>query len=415
MSSRTDFPPTETTAGDVTDDALQRRVRRAEQLLERAGRHEVASRVAGAAAHELRNHLTGLQGHARLLLEEKPLGDPDRDSLLRIHRASEAVSELVGRFRTVFGAADSGVGELELGEAIESTAPIIRTLAGEWVAVDLDYLESARVEMDAGECRQLLLGLSTHALDRMASGGMLHLSLERDREVADDGRVSRWAVLTVADTGERVSAAELAALLDPLGNDRDPTARFGLGLRTARGIVERAGGRISVRSEADGTRVRVDLPLVDRSGAAAKGDSTAAEASGPKHVLVVDDDDAVREVAVKILRRFGYRIDQANGGRPALDLLESMPAPPDLLLSDIVMPGMNGRQLAEEVQSRHPDLPVLFMSAYTEDEVILHGIRVAEVNFLPKPFTLDGLADAVRKVLAEADAARDGSRGPTGP
>ena len=377
--------------------SLSKRLEIAESLLQRAGHLEAIARAATGGIHEFRNLLTGIQGHTRLLLEEKPLGDPDRDSLLRIASTSARAIDLLSSFRGLVALSDRGPAVVDLETQINAADTVLRMILGDDVVLDVEILEPANVEVRPGALRQMLIGLAMQAVERVQGAGMVRIAVERDRHVSETGDVTRWAVLTVADTGHTMTDSEIAGAMDPLAGIPRAATSLGVGLHLADAAARDAGGHVKVSTSPGGSRVRVYLPLINVSGPDLTEPSEVAGV--PDHILVVDDDDAVRDVAAKILRRMGYRVTTADSGENAVEVLLEMPEAPDMLLSDIVMPGMNGRELSERFRVLHPDKPVLFMSAYTEDEVILRGIRVSEVNFLPKPFTLEGLGEAVRAVL----------------
>lgn len=385
---------------DVTTQvAARERIQRSEGMILSAHKMEAVARLAGGVAHEFNNLLTGIRGYTRLLLEEKPWGHPDRDPLVKINRAVERASGLVAQL-LAFGRQEfSQPRVLDLAKLVPESEDILRSLLGEEVVLDIDHLEEARVLVDPRQFEQILVNLAMNARDAMPGGGMVRLAVERARFDREGGTTQTCAVVTFADTGEGIAPEVLDRVFEPFFSTRTSRTSLGLGLAAVHGMVDNHRGRITVESEPGrGTVFRILLPVQHETSTGAPG--TPALATGMGRILVVDDDEAVREVAARILRRLGYEVEEAGGAPEALRMLDAMSEPPDLLLSDVVMPGMNGRELSERVEELYPDVRILFMSAYTEDEVILRGIRVAEVHFLPKPFTLEGLADAVREVLA---------------
>lgn len=385
---------------DITSQvSVQNRIRRSEGMILSAHKMEAVARLAGGVAHEFNNLLTGIRGYTRLLLDEKPWGHPDRDPLVKINRAVERASGLVAQL-LAFGRQEiSQPRVVDLAKVVPESEDILRSLLGEEIVLDVDHLETSHVRVDPRQLEQVLVNLAMNARDAMPGGGMVRLAVERARFDEGDGSSRTWAVITFADTGRGMSDEVLERIFEPFFSTRSEGRALGLGLSAVHGMVEDQGGRITVESEEGrGTTFRILLPVQHDMSRGPTAPSAEERSDGS--ILVVDDDAAVREVAARILRRLGYDVTEASGGPEALRMLEERATPPDLLLTDVVMPEMNGRELSEQVQERYPGVRILFMSAYTEDEVILRGIRVAEVSFLPKPFSLESLADAVRGVLA---------------
>jgi CheY-like chemotaxis protein len=364
---------------------------------------EAVARLAGGVAHEFNNLLTGIRGYTRLLLDDKPWGHPDRESLVKINRAVERASGLVHQL-LAFGRQEiSQPRVLDLGELARESADLLRSVLGEEVVLDLDLIESVRVRIDPRQLEQVLVNLALNAREAMPEGGMARVAVERARLPGEDGagKDQMWAVITFADTGAGIPEEIRDKIFEPFFSTKPEGTGLGLGLSAAHGVMEAHGGRIAVNHATNGGAViQLFLPVAEESGAQAA--LPGSEEDGPARILVVDDDPAVREVAARILRRLGYDVTEAGEARAALSMLAAADVLPDLLLSDVVMPGMNGRELSEKVRALYPEIRILFMSAYTADEVILRGIQVAEVDFLPKPFTLESLAGTVREVLGRA-------------
>jgi signal transduction histidine kinase len=389
---------------DVTDrNQQEEELRRSRDVMLSAHKMEAVARLAGGVAHEFNNLLTGIRGYTRLLLDDKPWGHPDRDSLVKINRAVERATGLVHQL-LAFGRQEiSQPRVLDLGELVRESADLLRSVLGEEVVLDLDLIESVKAKVDPRQLEQVMVNLALNAREAMPEGGMVRVAVERARlpGATGAGGGQMFAVITVADTGEGIPDEIRDKIFEPFFSTKPEGTGLGLGLSAAHGVMEAHGGRISVSSGGNGGAViQLFIPAVEDTRVPTS--VPGADQDAPARILVVDDDAAVREVAARILRRLGYDVTEAEDARAALVMLASAEVLPDLLLSDVVMPGMNGRELSEKVRALYPGIRILFMSAYTADEVILRGIQVAEVDFLPKPFTLESLAGTVREVLGRA-------------
>jgi CheY-like chemotaxis protein len=260
---------------------------------------------------------------------------------------------------------------------------------------------------DAGEMEQVVMNLALNARDAMPDGGVLTI---RTRDVLvepDDARhpdvaPGRWTVLEVSDTGVGMDAETQAQIFEPFFTTKERTRGTGLGLATVYGIVQHASGAVRVRSAPGaGSRFSVFLPRVDAPAEErrAPGAAPAARDGGSETILLVEDEDAVRAIAREALTRRGYRVLEAADGPAALDTARRHAGTISLLLTDVVMPGLNGRELAELLVRDRPRLKVLFISGYTDDDVLHRGVSSDEVALLTKPFTPDTLCAEVRARL----------------
>jgi CheY-like chemotaxis protein len=292
---------------------------------------------------------------------------------------------------------------LDLNDVVRDVEKMLRRLIGEHIelAVTLDA-RPARVKADAGNLVQLLLNLAVNARDAMPQGGTLTV-----RTALGDSSVA----VTVTDTGCGMDAATKARIFEPFFTTKPAGEGTGLGLATAHTIVQHAGGSIAVESEVgQGTTFRIELPVcADRSPAKVTGYMRRADVRPRETVLLVEDEDLVRLLAKRVLEGKGYRVFAAPSGADALDLYPTLPGRVDLVVTDVVMPGMGGRELAGRLRDRQPGLRVLYMSGYTADEVLRQGIEAEAVHFIQKPFTPDGLARKVREVLLKPAAVPEAS------
>ena len=382
--------------------------RRLEEQLRQSQKMEAVGQLAGGVAHDFNNLLTVILGYSEMLLAMLP-GEAEhlRESLEAIRDAGERAAALT---RQLLAFSRKQVLEpriVNLNDVVAQAEKLLRRLIRENIVLTTVLapdLEMVRV--DPGQIEQVLMNLAVNARDAMREGGRLTIETRMvevtAQHVGADAECppGRYVQLSVTDTGHGMTPEVQARIFEPFFTTKQPGHGTGLGLATVYGIVKQSGGRITVYSEVGfGTALHIFLPAVTGSAVAAVAASDEQSHGGAETVLLVEDEQPVRALARQSLERRGYQVLEAGNGREAIEVADSHAGPLHLLITDVVMPEMSGRQLVELLLPRRPGLKVLLMSGYTEDAVVRHGIADAKANFLQKPFTLSGLAKKVRDVL----------------
>ncbi|HEX5386485.1 MAG TPA: PAS domain S-box protein [Gemmatimonadales bacterium] len=384
--------------------------RHADEALRQAQRLEAVGRLAGGIAHEVRNMMTAVLGFSELLMADFPAGDGRRNDLEQIRRAAGRAAAITGQL-LAFSRRDLHQPEqLDLGELVDTLQPMLRRLVGANVELGIRQADDLRpVRADPGQIEQVIVNLALNARDAMPRGGRLELELDEVRLGVDYAQRHPEAAippgyyvrLAVSDTGTGMDAETRERAFDPFFTTKPVGQGTGLGLASVYGIVKQSGGFVWLYSEPDaGTTVKLYLPVAMSESA---GEGAASEPGpllrGTETILVVEDEDVVRDTAVRILRHAGYTCLEARNGRQALEQLASCNGAVDLVLTDLVMPDVDGRALAEALAGLRPGVPILFTSGYTGDEVQRRGLLPPDASFVSKPFDAAGLTRQVRALL----------------
>ena len=401
--------PDETAVGfaslgvDVTEHReLQERYLQAQKL-------ESLGRLAGGVAHDFNNLLTVINGYSALLRSRTPQDDPRRRQLNEIAKAGERATSLVQQLLAFSRRQATQPQVLPLNAVVAEADSLLRRLVGE--DIELTTRLEARpdeVMADPGQIHQVLMNLAVNARDAMPEGGKLTIETGnadvRARDVVEGEAASRgkYVQLTVTDSGSGMDPETRAHIFEPFFTTKEPGKGTGLGLATVYGIVRQNGGFIRVDSSpGEGASFHVFLPQAAVAAVANQpSDAIPAGWRGSETVLIAEDEANVRDLAAEILLGYGYRVLVASDGREALEMAETHGEPVNLLLADVVMPGMNGKALAEKLRASTPGLKVIFMSGYADEAVAPHGVEEVGVAYLSKPFPPEELVSKVREVLA---------------
>ena len=382
------------------------------KLLEEQFRHsqklEAFGQLAAGVAHDFNNLLTIINGYSDLLLDCMPPGDPMREMVGEIHKAGDRSAALTRQLLAFSRKQVLAPRVLDLNEIVSATDKMLRRLIGEDVRLITSRVPSLwQVRADPGQVEQVLMNLAVNARDAMPQGG--RLTIETQNVALDDAyarthpdaSAGSYVMLSVTDTGSGMPADVIARMFEPFFTTKEAGKGTGLGLATVYGIVRQSGGHVEVTSEVGvGTTFKVYLPRteVEPDERAARARSLAPP-RGTETILLVEDEEAVRDLAQMLLVKCGYKVLEAANGAEATRVVAEYDGPIHLLLTDVVMPGIGGRMVSEVITKRHPTVRVLFISGYTDDAVIRHGVLREDTNFLQKPFTPMRLATTVREVL----------------
>jgi PAS domain S-box-containing protein len=379
-----------------------------EQLLQ-AQKMESIGRLAGGVAHDFNNLLTGIFGYSSLLAEELDGTNDDAQELVSgIRESAERAAALTAQLLAFSRRQVLQPRVVELNDVVRGIEPLLRRIIGETVSlVTLPRPDVGRVRADPTQLEQVIVNLVVNARDAMPDGGTC--VVETDEVTFDEAYAQehfdvspgRYVMLAVTDAGVGMDAETRLHLFEPFFTTKDQGKGTGLGLATTYGIVKQSGGHIWLYSEPDhGTTFKLYFPRVaEPSDVAKPATRTPIRAAPTETILLVEDDGSVREITRTVLARHGYRVLEAENGLAAIALSERYADPIDLLVTDVVMPGVGGRALAEQIQQRRPQIRTLFISGYTEDTIVRQGVLDAHVSFLAKPFAPETLARAVRDAL----------------
>jgi signal transduction histidine kinase/ActR/RegA family two-component response regulator len=381
---------------------------RARQLAE-ANRQRLESigRLAGGVAHDFNNLLGIVLGHAKLMKEQLTDGGPFHRGLSQIEQAAESAAALTRQLLAYSRQQVLQPRVLDLNDVLAGVEPLIKRLIGEHI--DFQTLfgpQLNRVKADPGQIEQVIMNLAINARDAMPEGGKL--IIETSNVEVDDAyhrerpmvAVGHYVMLSVGDTGIGINKDVQAHIFEPFFTTKDRSKGTGLGLATVYGIVKQSGGYIWVYSEPGmGTTFRVYLPTTEEALKPAAPKASLRTARGWETILLVEDQSALRELGQAMLEMNGYTVLCAENAAKALEMATAHAGPIHLLLTDVILPAMNGRALAERISKFRPDIKVLFVSGYTEDIIVHHGQLDAGTNFLEKPYTHEALNLKVREVL----------------
>jgi CheY-like chemotaxis protein len=369
---------------------------------------ESIGRLAGGIAHDFNNLLTVIKGYSQLSLIELKEGDPLRGNLEEIKGATDKASDLILQLLAFSRRQILEMRVLDLNTVLRNLNKMLHRVIGEDIELVTRLADDlGRVKVDPGQIEQVIMNLTVNARDAMIEGGKLTIetaNVELDgayarRHVAV--APGRYVMLAVSDTGVGMTPEVRERIFEPFFTTKKGGEGTGLGLSTVYGIVKQSGGNIWVYSEPEkGTTFKIYLPLVNEP-LEEKKERVVKEASprGNETILVVEDDEVVRKLAVRILREQGYRVLEASQGVDAFLICEEHKGPIHLLVTDVVMPKMSGRELAERITSIRQEVKVLYMSGYPDDTIAHHGILNEGMNYIQKPFKMNGLAQKVRGVL----------------
>ncbi len=400
---------------DITEQrALEAQLRQAQKM-------DAVGRLAGGVAHDFNNLLVGLLGYTELLLANLDPAHPAQDWAEKILAAAERAASLTGQLLAFSRKQVLAPKVMNLNETVAETEKMLRRLIGEDIELSSELDPSlANVKADPAQLAQVLLNLAVNARDAMPRGGQLRLktaNLELPRALAtrhDLVPVGRYVLLAVSDSGAGMDEEVLEHLFEPFFTTKQQGKGTGLGLAMVYGVVKQSGGYVVVESQRNlGTRFMIYLPRVEE--AVEEPPAVPVNPSPPlgwETILLAEDDQGVLEPVRQHLEMAGYKVLAARTPAEAAALAQRYAKPIDLLLTDVVMPGMSGPELAERVGRLRPHTRVLYMSGYAGDTLLNHGVPQKNTVFLQKPFRSEVLVEAVRRALA---AARADSSSPTSP
>jgi signal transduction histidine kinase/ActR/RegA family two-component response regulator len=381
-----------------------------ETQLQQSQRMDSIGRLAGAVAHDFNNLLTVINGYSEFVLMDVKENNATRRSLVQIQKAGRRAAELTQQLLTFSKKQISRPVPLNIAAVLDESDSMLRRLLGEEIQLVIAAPRTIALTMaDPGQINQVLLNLVVNARDAMPQGGTLTITAadvvltSEPAGAVGDIQPGPYVELCVRDTGSGIDPDALPHIFEPFFSTKG-TAGTGLGLATVYGIVQQNLGGISVTSEpGQGTTFTIYLPQTDRQPFTTAVDSPKpiATAPGPSTVLVVEDQDDVRGFATAVLRAAGYDVLEAASGNEALARAETYGSRVDLLLTDVVLQGMNGRELSEQFKHRHPGARVLFTSGYADDVIARRGVLQGSIAFLPKPYSPERLLGKVRSVLEQ--------------
>ena len=405
-------------ARDVTErKRVEAALRRSEEQLRQSQKLEAVGQLAGGVAHDFNNLLTIITGYSDLVLRRCPREDPTRPKIEAIKKAAERAADLTRQLLAFSRKQVLQPKVININEVVTSVVNMLRRLVGDNIElVSMLRDDIGRVNADPGQFEQVLMNLVVNARDALTpQGGKIQIEtddVELDsthanlREVMKPGR---YVILVVSDNGHGINAEVQKHIFEPFFTTKESGKGTGLGLSTVYGIVKQSGGYVWVYSEPGrGTTFKVYLPAVEAAAAeAAPAPGTSHALCGSETVLLVEDEEMVRRLARSVLEDRGYEVIEAATPKEALAAAAHAGNRIDLLLTDVVMPRMSGRELADRVADLRPGVPVLYMSGYTDESIVHHGVLDAGVALLEKPFTPDALLGKVRETL---DAGENESR-----
>jgi PAS domain S-box-containing protein len=385
--------------------------RRLQQQLAQAQKMEAVGRLAGGIAHDFNNLLTAILGSADLALDSLPAGVPEREEIEEIRKAALRAADLTRQLLAFSRQQVIAPTVLNPNDVVAAVDKLLRRLLGEDVELRVALASNlAAVKVDPSQLEQVVLNLAVNARDAMPNGGKLTIetqNVELDQEYVRghlSAQPGSYVMLAVSDTGVGMDAATQARIFEPFFTTKEKGKGTGLGLATVYGIVKQSGGWIWVYSEpGHGTTFKVYFPRV--AEVAAPPTPTPApppSVRGSETVLVVEDEEMILTLVHKVLQANGYTVLVAASGGDAERVAGQHDGPIHLLMTDVVMPGLNGREVARRLEATRPGIRVLYLSGYTDDAIVHHGVLEPGVAFLQKPFTPAVLGRKVREVLDNA-------------
>ena len=379
-----------------------------QEQLRQSQKMEGIGRLAGGIAHDFNNLLTVIRGYSQLSLVELKESNPLKGNIEEIQKASQRAADLTRQLLAFSRRQVMEMKVLDLNILLKNLDKMLRRVIGE----DIELLtllsdDVWRVKADPGQIEQVIMNLAVNAKDAMPSGG--RLTIETANAELDDAYArahigvtpGRYVMLSASDSGVGMSQEIKERAFEPFFTTKEKSKGTGLGLSTVYGIVKQCEGNIWVYSEpGKGTTFKIYLPRVDEPLEELREKIVGEEPlRGSETLLVVEDEEKVRRLTVEILGRQGYRVLEASHGDEALLIHEKHDGPIHLVLVDVVMPGMSGSELAKRLAFLHPETKILYMSGYTDNAIVHHGVLEKGVNYVQKPFTMDALARKVREVL----------------
>ncbi|PYO50115.1 MAG: hybrid sensor histidine kinase/response regulator [Gemmatimonadetes bacterium] len=393
----------------VSIDLTERR--NLEEQFRQSQKMDAVGRLAGGIAHDFNNLLTVIRLNTEIIMEGLDPTDPRSEDVKQIRSAAERASSLTRQLLAFSRKQILQPRVLDMNSVVSSVEPMLRRLIGEDIVIGSNCTARGYVVADPGQLEQILVNLVVNARDAMPQGG--RISIETQNAELDETYTSehapvvpgRYVMLAVGDTGVGMTRDTREHAFDPFFTTKEAGKGTGLGLATVYGIVKQSGGYVWIYSEpGQGTTLKLYFPEVSSAAAFKTGEykiMAKEQARGSETILLVEDEEAVRGLTSRILEKQGYRVIAAQHGREAMDIATKEAGHIDLVLTDIVMPGMNGRGLVERLAGIRPRIKSLYMSGYTDDDIVRRGFIEPSKSFLQKPFTSEALLQTVRKVLDE--------------